>query len=281
MYIGTTTPGRRERFVIVEKGDSAQSLLAFSQKEQIANLIISGQESGLEVLSDESFSSLFSSIEILHLRDISIDKNWLYQFVNLKHLEVKNCKYKGKEPLDWLMFTALEELFTPYSKLFVNLFVHPTLKTIFIENFDKENFIFPLNSIIETLSIEKSEECTWSSLVNLNALKALYLVKIPTLIDITWLSKLTQLEDIEISSCKEVSNLITSIVVVSTLTTVYLSSIGDVKSLSPLQKLQNLRELTIETGGRLIDKESSVVLDRLSNLEYSIEMKNFVEGNGT
>lgn len=281
MYIGTTTPGRRERFIIVEKGDSAQSLLAFSQKEQIANLIISGQESGLEVLSDESFSSLFSSIEILYLRDISIDKNWLYQFVNLKRLEVENCKYKGKEPLDWLMFTTLEELFTPYSKLFENLFVHPTLKTIFIENFDKEGFIFPLNSIIETLSIEKSKECTWSSLVNLSALKALYLVKIPTLTDITWLSKLTQLEDIEISSCKEVSNLITSIAGVSTLTTVYLSSIGDVKSLSPLQKLQNLRELTIEAGGRLIDKKDTAFLNQLEGLAFSIEMKNFVEGNGT
>lgn len=281
MYIGTTTPGRKGRFIIVEKEDSAQSLLAFSQREQIANLIISGKESGLEVLSDESFSSLFSCIEILYLRDINIDKNWLYQFVNLKRLEVKNCKYKGKEPLDWLMFRTLEELFTPYSKLFENLFVHSTLKTIFIENFDKEGFIFPLNSIIETLSIEKSKECTWSSLVNLSTLKALYLVKIPTLTDITWLSEFKQLEDIEISACKEVNNLIATLAEVSTLNTVYLSSIGDVKSLSPLQKLQNLRELTIEAGGRLIDKESSVVFDRLSNLEYSIEMKNFVEGSGT
>ena len=131
MYIGTTTPGRKERFIIVEKGASAQSLIIFSQEERITNLIISGQESGLEILLDESFASLFKTIQILHLKDINIDKNWLYQFVNLKRLEIKGCQYKGKEPLDWLKFTVLEELFTPYSKLFENLFVHPTLRTVF------------------------------------------------------------------------------------------------------------------------------------------------------
>lgn len=279
MYIGTTTPGRKERFIIVEKGDSAQSLLAFSQKEQITNLIISGKESSLEILADESFAPLFKEINILHLKDISINKNWLYQFINLKRLEVKGCKYKGKEPLDWLTFTVLEEVFTPYSKLFENLFVHPTLKTVFIENFDKEGFVFPLNTVIESLSIEKSKECTWSSLVNLSALKALYLVKIPTLTDIYWLNKLTQLEDIEISACKEVSNLIASIAEVSTLNTVYLSSMGDIESLKPLEKLQNLKELTIEVGGRLMDKKSSVVLNKLTGLEYSIEMKNYIDSN--
>ncbi|MDM1364348.1 hypothetical protein HX017_05205 [Myroides marinus] len=279
MYIGTTTPGRKERFVIVEKGDSAQSLLAFSQKEQITSLIISGKESGLEVLVDEHFAPLFKEIKILHLKDIGIDKNWLYQFVNLKRLEVKSCEYKGKEPLDWLMFTGLEEVFTPYSKLFENLFVHPTLKTVFIENFDQEDFVFPLNTVIEYLSIEKSKECTWSSLVNLSALKALYLVKIPTLTDINWLSKLTQLEDIEISACKEVNNLIASIAEVNTLNTVYLSSMGDIESLKPFEKLQNLKELTIETGGRLMDKKSSTVLNKLTGLEYSIEMKNYIDSN--
>ncbi|KUF42614.1 hypothetical protein HX052_15640 [Myroides marinus] len=279
MYIGTTTSGRKERFIIVEKGDSAQSLLVFSQEEQITNLIISSKESGLDVLSDKSFAPLFKEIKILHLKNISINKNWLYQFVNLKRLEAKGCQYKGKEPLDWLIFTGLEEVFTPYSKLFENLFVHPTLKTVFIENFDKEGFVFPLNTVIESLSIEKSKECTWSSLVNLSSLKALYLVKIPTLIDITWLSKLTQLEDIEISGCKEVSNLITSIAEINTLNTVYLSSMGDIESLKPLEKLQNIKELTIETEGRLIDKKSSVVLNKLTGLEYSIEMKNYIDSN--
>lgn len=279
MYIGTTTPGRKDRFIIVEKGDTTQSLLTFSQKEQITNLIISGKESGLEILSDKSFAPLLKEIKILHLKDISINKNWLFQFVNLKRLEVKGCQYKGKESIDWLMFTRLEELFTPYSRLFENLFVHPTLKTVFIENFDQEGFVFPLNTVIESLSIEKSKECTWSSLVNLSALKALYLVKIPTLIDINWLSKLTHLEDIEISACKEVSNLMASIAEVSTLNTVYLSSMGDIETLKPLEKLQNLKELTIETGGRLIDKKSSVVLNKLTCLEYSIEMKNYIDSN--
>lgn len=72
MYIGTTTPGRKERFIIVEKGDSTQSLLAFSQEEQITNLIISSKESGLDVLVDESFAPLFKEIKILHLKNISI-----------------------------------------------------------------------------------------------------------------------------------------------------------------------------------------------------------------
>ncbi|WP_240180930.1 hypothetical protein [Myroides odoratimimus] len=228
MYIGKTTPGRKERFIIVEKVDSAQSLIIFSQEERITNLIISGQESGLEILLDESFAPLFKKIH-LHLKDINIDKNWLYQFVNLKRLEIKGCQYKGTATLDWLKFTALEELFTPYSKLFENLFVYPTLRTVFIENFDKEGFVFPLNTVIESLSIEKSKECTWSSLVNLSVLKALYLVKIPTLIDVNWLSTLTRLEDIELSACKKTNNAITFIAEVSTLKTVYLSAMGDIE----------------------------------------------------
>lgn len=279
MYIGTTTPGRKEKFIIVEKGDSAQSLLIFSQEERITNLIISGQESGLEILLDESFAPLFKKIHILHLKNISIDKNWLYQFVNLKRLEIKGCQYKGIEPLDWLKFTALEELFTSYSRLFENLFIHPTLRTVFIENFDKEGFVFPLNAVIESLLIEKSKECTWSSLANLSALKALYLVNIPTLIDVNWLSTLTQLEDIELSACKKINNVITSIAEISTLKTVYLSAMGDIESLKPFEKLLNLKELTIEDGGRLIDKKSSTILNRLNNLDYNIEMKNYVDSS--
>ena len=112
--------------------------------------------------------------------------------------------HHSKKPIDFLNFTNLEEIVMPYSKRFVNLFNHPKLKTIMLENFNQLNFIFTENNVLETLSIEKSKACDWSSLTNFNNLKSLYLTGISTLNDISWMPQLSNLIDIELSNCKKI-----------------------------------------------------------------------------
>lgn len=280
MYIGTTIQGRTDQFIILEKGDSAEDLLSLMKEKNIYNLIVAGKDIGLEILKNDSFSGLFSGIEILHLKDVEINRSEeILQFKNVKRLEIKNSKFKGKEDIDWSQLEYLEELFTIYSKRFQNLFNHSTLKTLFIEKFEEEDFEFPVNYQLETLSIEKSKECIWSSLPNLKNLKALYLVGIPSIFDISWITGFSQLEDVDFTSCNNMENVIENLSEVKSLKTIFLGCLGDFSSLFPLKNLNHLQELTIESGGKLTDKKSVDFLNKMPNLEFSIEMKNWMMGN--
>lgn len=280
MYIGTTIQGRADQFIILEKNDSVEDLSSLMEEKNIYNLIVSGKDIGSEFLISNSFSKLFSKIEILHLKDVEINKSEeLLQFKNVKRLEIKNSKFKGKEDVDWSQLENLEELFTIFSKRFQNLFSHPTLKTLFIEKFEEEGFEFPVNYQLETLSIEKSKECIWSSLPNFKNLKALYLVGIPSIFDISWITEFSQLEDVDFTSCKNMENVIESLSEVKSLRTIFLGYLGDLNSLFPLKNLNHLQELTIESGGKLTDKKNVDFLNKMPHLEFSIEMKNCVMGN--
>ncbi|MGJ1421814.1 hypothetical protein ACR79T_19505 [Sphingobacterium spiritivorum] len=280
MYLGTTTQGRSDQFIVLEKGDSAADISAVMKSENIRNLIVSGKEAGPHVLSNTAFSEVFSEMEIVHLSDVGFGKSEeLFQFKNVKRLEIKNCKFKGKEDLDWSQLIHLEELFTSYSKRFQNLFTHPLLKTLYIEKFEEEGFEFPVNSQLETLSIEKSKDCNWASLPNLKNLKALYLVSIPSIVDITWIMEIPRLEDIDFTSCKNMENVIETISQVKSLKTIFLANTSDFKTLLPLQNLAHLQELTIESSGKLLDKKNIDFLNQMPDLEFSIEMKNCAISN--
>ncbi|MGJ1284096.1 hypothetical protein ACR79P_09015 [Sphingobacterium spiritivorum] len=280
MYLGTTTQGRSDQFIVLEKGDSAADISALMKAENIRNLIVSGKEAGPDVLSNTVFSEVFSEMEIVHLSDIGFGKSEeLFQFKNVKRLEIKNCKFKGKEDLDWSQLLHLEELFTSYSKRFQNLFTHPALKTLYIEKFEEVGFEFPVNSQLETLSIEKSKDCNWASLPNFKNLKALYLVSIPSIADITWITGISQLEDIDFTSCKNMENVIETLSQVKSLKTIFLANTSDFKTLLPLKNLTHLQELTIESSGKLMDKKNIDFLNQMPDLKFSIEMKNCAISN--
>lgn len=189
---------------------------------------------------------------MLHLKDIEIHKSeQIYAFKNLKRLEMVNCTFKTKEPIDFLQFSCLEELVSNYSKRFINLFQHPKLNSIMLNNFNEPNFSFPKNDVLETLSIEGSKTCEWNRLTNFSHLKELYLISISSLTDISWKAQLPFLKDIELTSCKNIENCIENLSEVKTLEILFLGYMRDFETLSPLEKLKNLKELTIESGGKL------------------------------
>lgn len=280
MYIGTTIQGRSDQFIILEKGDLAEDCSSLMKEKNIYNLIVSGKQIDENVLTNITFSEVFSEIKILHIKDTAFNTSEeLYQFKNVTRLEIKNCKFKGKEAIDWAQLKHLKELFTGYSKRFQNLFHHPSLKTLFIEKFEEPGFEFPVNHQLETLSIEKSKECLWASLPNLKAIKALYLVDIPSVVDISWITEFSHLTDIDFTSCKNMENVIENISEVLTLETIFLAYLGDFKSLSSLKNLVHLRELTIENCGKLMDKKNVEFFNKIPDLEFSIDMKNCVMSN--
>lgn len=270
MYVGTTTQGRPDHFIVLEKGDQAKAVQELMLERNVNNLIISKEIKDENFLNDADFKAIFQQIEILYLKDIEIHASeQLYAFQNLKRLEIVDCTYKTKEPIDWLNFVNLTEIIAPYSKRFVNLFHHPKLKMIMLDNFNALDYIFPENTILETLSIEKSKDCDWKSLANFSNLTSLYLVKIPSLQDISWISKLSKLKDVEFTSCKNIENCIENIAKVQTLETIYLSYMGDFETLAPLKKLKHLKELTIESGGKLTDNKNVDFLSEMQNLELT------------
>lgn len=65
----------------------------------------------------------------------------------------------------------------------------------------------------------------------------MYLISIPTLIDISWMPQLSNLKDIELSNCKKVENCIENLANIMTLDTLFLSYMGDFETLEPLKKL--------------------------------------------
>lgn len=209
MYIGTTTVGRAAHFIVLEKGDDPKDIQELISKQEIKNLIISKEIQEDYFLGNADFASIFQQIEILHLKNLEIQESeQLYAFQNLKRLEIFDCIYKTKEPIDFLKFTHLDEVVIPYSKRFIHLFDHPKLKTIMLNDFNQLGYSFPENNVLETLSIEKSKKCDWNSLTNFKNLKSLYLTQIASLEDISWLSEFSSLHDIELSSCKKVKTVL-------------------------------------------------------------------------
>ncbi|WP_313385867.1 hypothetical protein [Chishuiella sp.] len=279
MYIGSTAKERKDHFIVIENDDIPENIFQLMQEKQIFNLIIDGNTCDVSVLISPEFIQIFEHINIVHLSNIVIKKSeFLYILNKVIRLEIKGCKYIGKEPINWLMFTRLEELFTIYSKRFQNLFRHPTLKTIFLEKFSEENFEFPQNKILETFSIEKSVTCDWSSLINFRNLKALYFVEIKSLIYVYWLQNFKSLQEIDLSLCKNVENIIEEISKIKTLTYIHIYQSGIITTLQSLSKLENLQELIIDNKGILQDKNIKFLNDS-PNLEYNIEVGTFSAGN--
>ncbi len=275
MYIGSTAKERPDHFVVIESGDSATEILALMKEKQIFNLILDGKTCDTAIFELPEFREVFGNVNIIYFSNFNIDKSEiLYALKNAIRLEIRKCTYKGKELIDWTVFTRLEELFTPYSKRFVNLFTHPALKTIFIEKFTEENYRFPENEILHTLSIEGSASCDWSTLTHFNKLEALYLCEIKSLTDISWLEDLNNLKELDISLCKDVEAITEAISTVKTLKYLHIFQSGMIESLQSLANLTSLEELTIENKGKLIDKNISF-LDTIPNLEYSIEIGSF------
>lgn len=275
MYIGSTAKERPDHFVVIESGDSATEILALMKEKQIFNLILDGKTCDTAIFELPESKEVFGNVNIIYFSNFNIDKSEiLYALKNAIRLEIRKCTYKGKELIDWTVFTRLEELFTPYSKRFVNLFTHPVLKTIFIEKFTEENYRFPENEILHTLSIEGSVSCDWSTLTHFNKLEALYLCEIKSLTDISWLEDLNNLKELDISLCKDVEAITEAISTVKTLKYLHIFQSGMIESLQSLANLTSLEELTIENKGKLIDKNISF-LDTIPNLEYSIEIGSF------
>lgn len=279
MYIGSTAKERQDHFIVIENGDIPENIFQLMHEKQIFNLIIDGNTCDVSVLTSPEFIPIFEQISIVHLSNIVIDKSELLYMLNkVTRLEIKNCKYIGKEPIDWLALTRLEELFTIYSKRFQHLFSHPTLKTIFIEKFSEENFKFPQNKIVEIFSIEKSVTCAWSSLKNLSNLKELYLSEIKSLTNISWLQCFGSLLEVDLSLCKNVEDIIEEISKVKTLTYIHIYQSGMITTLQSLSRLKNLQELIIDNKGTLQDKDIAFLND-FPNLEYSIEVGSFGAGS--
>lgn len=275
MYIGSTAKERPDRFVVIESGDSGTEILELMKEKQIFNLILDGKTCDAAIFELPEFKEVFGNINIIHLSNFIIGKSEiLYTLKNAVRLEIRKCTYKGKEPIDWIVFTRLEEIFTPYSKRFVNLFMHPALKTIFIEKFTEENFQFPENEILNTFSIEGSVSSNWPTLAHFRNLEALYLSEIKSLTSISWLANFKKLKELDLSLCKNLEDMIESISEVRTLTYLHIFQSGVAESLQSLTSLTNLEELTVENKGKLLDKNISF-LDKVPNLEYSIEIGGF------
>ncbi|WP_278554918.1 hypothetical protein [Elizabethkingia bruuniana] len=89
---------------------------------------------------------------------------------------------------------------------------------------------------------------------------------------------LNNLKELDLSLCKDVEAFTEAISTVKTLKYLHLFQSGVIESLQSLANLTSLEELSIENKSKLMDKNISF-LDKIPNLEYSIEIGSFGAGS--
>lgn len=113
MYIGSTAKERPDHFVVIESGDSATEILALMAEKQIFNLILDGKTCDENIFELPEFREVFRNINIIYLSNFNIDKSEiLYTLKNAIRLEIKKCKYQGKERIDWTVFEIRRSVYT-------------------------------------------------------------------------------------------------------------------------------------------------------------------------
>ncbi|UOO89455.1 hypothetical protein LVJ82_00295 [Vitreoscilla massiliensis] len=276
MYVGSTDAQRPERFVVLERADAAAALLDFVHEHDCHNFILDGQLCEVSLWTQPEYESVFAKADTVHVAHVDFANNQAIAVLQAsRRLEFKHCRFLGKQALDWRQFSRLQTLFVPYNRHFEHLFAHPLLHTLFVDNFNQADFIFPANSSLRTLSITRSKPCAWHSLSGFSALEALYLSDIPSLTDLSWLPQLPALQEIELHHCKNTLQLLPTLAQLPKLQHLWLSRMGALESLKPLQALNELRELTIESGGKLADRDVAFLKQMPCLQDYSIEMANF------
>ena len=276
MYLGSTDAQRPERFVVVERTDGAAALLDFVHEHACNHFILDARLCDVSLWTQPEYQTVFAKADTVHVAGVDFANNQdLYLLHACRRLELKQCRFLGKQRVDCWLFPNLQELFAPYSRHFEHLFEHPNLHTLFLDDFKANDWVFPHNTRLRTLSLTRSKACDWHSLSHLSALEALYLSDIPSLSDISWLPQLHALQEIEWHNCKNTLELLPSLARLPKLQHLWLSRMGALESLKPLQALSQLKELTIESGGKLADRDVAFLKQMPCLQDYSIEMANF------
>jgi hypothetical protein len=191
--------------VLVCTGKWEPNLIKVMEKNDIYNLRLSWFagwcDNDINFLSTMEF---LKGVEIYGSSEIR-DLSPLYSLINLEFLGIDDY---SKADLDFSKFTSLKICLISWCSKYKNLFKVNTLKHLLINKYPYEN----LNELsdlkdLELLDITSRKLQSLEGIQNLNKIKVLKLFRCTSLVDISGIESLTELKELDIDSCKKISNL--------------------------------------------------------------------------
>lgn len=205
------------------------------------------------------------SLIIIDLKIKSVDS--IYYLTKLKKLELVTY---SKIPINFNIFSELEECVFEWIKDSESLFELVNLKTLFINNYSVKNDDSFSNLInlkeltIYNSKIEKIEQI--SKLKNLEKLRIANLSKIKSLKGI---DQLTNLEELEIKKCKAISS-VSEIFYLEKLRLLHLIDIGSILSIRGIENLSKLEDFMFYESTNVIDGDLTPItkLKKLNKVSF-------------
>lgn len=217
------------------------------------------EDRGLCFLSELSF---LKSLDILDLgiRDISP----IHELGNLRRLGITTyCS----TAIDFSKFPYLESCGLEWRPKSESLFDCITLKELFVNRYKGKNVdSFSRLVNLESLKILNAPVANLQGLRTLSKLRSLRIAGFRPLSSLEGIDTLASLENLLIQTCRKFSK-IDEVAFLANLQFFNLDNCGDIVSLNPLRKLDNLNRLGFPVSTNILDGDMTLLLE-LKNLTY-------------
>lgn len=215
-----------------------------------------------------SFLSDFTELKALKIIDFTIKSvEPIHYLKELRALEVITYCLT---PIRFTSFPMLEDCGLEWRSGAETLFEHLKLRRLFVNSFEGKNagaFGHLVN--LENLAILNSPIENLNFLETLGKLRILRLANLKKVHSLKGIEKLVNLEELEIHTCRCIGS-IDEIGGLSALKKLYLNNNGNIDSLSPIKRLENLEAVIFYESTNIIDGNLSplILLKKLSRVSF-------------
>lgn len=257
--------------VMLEPGTyGLRAVLKTSWSDQLAGFLIDSGTVELELNqakgwkgNDLSFLSELPHLKSFEIFDFSIRNIApIHSLHNLRRLGVTTyCRTE----LDFSAFPELESCGLEWRPRAVSLFDCVTLRRLFVNRY-KGKDLAPFSQLVnlESLAILNALVESLCGLSALNRLRSLRLGGLKRLTSLAGIEALRNLEELEIHTCRAIGS-IEEVGSLLRLRKLHLNNDGDVRSLKPLERLNDLESVLFYESTNVLDGDLSPLL-RLPNL---------------
>ena len=256
MYLYAFERKPKRQYIFWEEGDDPAQLERFAQENKVYELFFMGKTPFFSAKTELSFPAdlKIESIKSIEIANSDLqDYSFLYCFPNVKELHLSSNVNKYQLNLHCL--PNLRAAYISYwSKGIEGLFDHKKLKTLHLGEYGGAKLNIPSqNKVLTQLAIHDSKVEDISDCVNLVNLKHLYLELLPRLKDISWVTALKKLVDLDFTYCKKIADLIPTIGELEQLQELGFFDMGEIESIKEVKNLVNLKKIRIIGNTKIRD----------------------------
>ena len=212
---------------------------------------------------DLSFLAKLPQLESFTIIDLKIPSVSPIHFLcKLRRLDVQTyCQTE----IRFSIFPALEECALEWRPQAISLFERTTLKKLFVNRYDGRDVVpFGHLANLESLAILNAPVEHLDGLNSLKRLRSLRLANLKRLTSLAGIEGLGDLEELEIHTCRGIGS-IEEVGFLSRLQKLQLNNDGDIESLKPLERLNELMWVGFYESTNILDGDLSPLI-RQKNL---------------